>query len=146
MKKILLLFVAIFALVIPITALAHCPLCVAGAGALAVLATSLGVSSVVVGILIGAFALALGLWLAPLVKKQYIPYQKQVLTLLIAVTTIIPVMPFIKDYGPLYISLGGKYGTPWHNTYTIDLFLFGSIVGALLMLVAPSVKIGRAHV
>ena len=140
MKKILFYFVAILVLVVPKTASAHCPLCVAGAGALAVLATSLGVSSVVVGILIGAFALALGLWLAPLVKKQYIPYQKQVLTLLIAVTTIIPVMPFIKDYGPLYISLGGKYGTPWHNTYTIDLFLFGSIVGALLMLVAPSVS------
>ena len=140
MKKILFYFVAILALVVPKTASAHCPLCVAGAGALAVLAASLGVSSVVVGILIGAFALALGLWLAPLVKKQYIPYQKQILTLLIAVTTIIPVMPFIKDYGPLYISLGGKYGTPWHNTYTIDLFLFGSVVGALLMLMAPSVS------
>ena len=140
MKKILFYFVAILVLVVPKTASAHCPLCVAGAGALAVLATSLGVSSVVVGILIGAFALALGLWLAPLVKKRYIPYQKQILTLLIAVTTIIPVMPFIKDYGPLYISLGGKYGTPWHNTYTIDLFLFGSVVGAFLMLVAPSVS------
>ncbi|KKT87065.1 MAG: hypothetical protein A2119_02980 [Candidatus Colwellbacteria bacterium GWA2_46_10] len=140
MKKILFYFVAILVLVVPKTASAHCPLCVAGAGALAVLATSLGVSSVVVGILIGAFALALGLWLAPLVKKRYIPYQKQILTLLIAVTTIIPVMPFIKDYGPLYISLGGKYGTPWHNTYTIDLFLFGSVVGALLMLMAPSVS------
>ena len=140
MKKILLLFVAIFALVIPRTALAHCPLCVAGAGALAVLATSLGVSSVVVGILTGAFALALGLWLAPLIKKQYISYQKQILTLLIFVSTIVPVMPFIKDYGPLYISFGGEYGTPWHNTYTVDLFLFGSILGAILMLIAPSVS------
>ena len=94
----------------------------------------------VVGILIGAFALALGLWLAPLVKKQYIRYQRQILTLIIFLGTIIPIMPFIKDYGPLYISLGGEYGTPWHNTYTIDLFLFGSVVGALLMLVAPSVS------
>ena len=49
-------------------------------------------------------------------------------------------MPFIKDYGPLYISLGGEYGTPWHNTYTVDLFLFGTAVGAVLMLVAPSVS------
>ncbi|MCR4260909.1 MAG: hypothetical protein NUV96_01005 [Candidatus Colwellbacteria bacterium] len=140
MKKILLSFVAIFTLAIPRTALAHCPLCVAGAGALAVLATSLGVSSVVVGILTGAFALALGLWLAPFIKKQYIPYQRQMLTLLIFVSTIIPVMPFIKDYGPLYISLGGEYGTPWHNTYVIDLFLFGSLIGAILMLVAPLVS------
>ena len=137
MKKILFYFVAILALVVPKTASAHCPLCVAGAGALAVLAASLGISSVVVGILIGAFALALGLWLAPLVKKQYIPYQKQILTLLIFVGTIVPIMPLIKDYGPLYISLGGEYGTLWHNTYTVDLFLFGSVVGVVLMLVAP---------
>ena len=140
MKKILFYFVAILALIVPKTASAHCPLCVAGAGALAVLAASLGVSSVVVGILIGAFALALGLWLAPLVKKQYIPYQKQILTLLIFVGTIVPIMPLIRDYGPLYISLGGEYGTLWHNTYTIDLFLFGSVVGVVLMLVAPLVS------
>ena len=140
MKKILFYFVAILVLVVPKTASAHCPLCVAGAGALAVLAASLGGSSVVVGILIGAFALALGLWLAPLVKKQYIPYQKQILTLLIFVGTIVPIMPLIKDYGPLYISLGGEYGTLWHNTYTVDLFLFGSVVGVVLMLVAPLVS------
>ena len=140
MKKILFYFVAILALIVPKTASAHCPLCVAGAGALAVLAASLGISSVVVGILIGAFALALGLWLAPLVKKQYIPYQKQILTLLIFVGTIVPIMPLIRDYGPLYISLGGEYGTLWHNTYTVDLFLFGSVVGVVLMLVAPLVS------
>ncbi len=140
MKKTASLFAVFLVLAVSKTASAHCPLCVAGAGALAVLATSLGVSSVVVGILIGAFALALGLWLVPLVKKQYIPYQKQILTLLIFVGTIVPIMPFIKDYGPLYISLGGEYGTPWHNTYTIDLFLFGSMVGAVLMLVAPFVS------
>ena len=140
MEKVIFSFVLGLALVFSKTASAHCPLCVAGAGALAVLATSLGVSSVVVGILIGAFALALGLWLAPLVKKQYIRYQRQILTLVIFLGTIIPIMPFIKDYGPLYISLGGEYGTPWHNTYTIDLFLFGVAVGTILMLVAPSIS------
>ena len=140
MKRIMLSLIVVLVLIIPKTASAHCPLCVAGAGALAVLATSLGVSSVVVGILIGAFALALGLWLAPLVKKQYISRQRQILTLIIFLGTIIPIMPFIKDYGPLYISLGGEYGTPWHNTYTVDLFLFGTAVGAILMLVAPSVS------
>jgi len=140
MKRILLSLAAVFILIVPKTVLAHCPLCVAGAGALAVVATSLGVSSVVVGILIGAFALALGLWLAPMVKKQYIRYQRQILTLVIYLGTIIPIMPFIKDYGPLYISLGGEYGTPWHNTYTVNLFLFGSLLGSALMLVAPSVS------
>ena len=140
MKKVLLPFMAILALAVPKTALAHCPLCVAGAGALAILATSLGVSSMVVGILIGAFALALGLWLAPLIKKQYVSHQRQILTLIIFLGTIIPIAPLIKDYGPLYISLGGKYGTPWHNTYIVDLFLFGTAVGAILMFVAPSIS------
>ena len=59
---------------------------------------------------------------------------------MIFVGTIVPIMPFIKDYGPLYISLGGEYGTPWHNTYTIDLFLFGSVAGVILMLGAPLVS------
>ena len=140
MKKAASLFAVFLVLATSKTAFAHCPLCTVGAGALAVLAASLGVSSVVVGVLIGAFALALSLWLAPLVKKQYIPYQKRILTLLIFVGTIVPIMPFIKDYGPLYISLGGEYGTPWHNTYTIDLFLFGTIVGAILVFVAPLIS------
>jgi len=122
------------------TASAHCPLCTAGAGALAVLAASLGVSSVVVGILIGAFALALSLWLSAMVKKQYIPRQKSVLTVLIFLGTILPIMPFIQDYGPLYISLGGEYGSLWHNTYVIDLFLVGSLLGALIVWAAPFVS------
>ncbi|MDZ4231287.1 MAG: hypothetical protein U1C52_00640 [Patescibacteria group bacterium] len=142
MKKSLFPVIAAFLVLIPKTASAHCPLCTVGAGALAVLAASLGVSSVVVGILIGAFALALALWLAPMVKKQYIPYQKYILIALIFLGTVVPIMPFIKDYGPLYISLGGEYGTPWHNTYTIDLFLFGSALGAILMFVAPALSRG----
>ena len=131
-----------FILITAKSASAHCPLCTAGAGALAVLAASLGVSSVVVGILLGAFALALALWLAPMLKKQYVPYQRQILVALIFLGTILPIMPLIRDYGPLYISLGGEYGTWFHNTYTIDLFLFGSVVGALIMFLAPFVSRG----
>lgn len=124
-------------LVIPSVASAHCPLCTAGAGALAVFAASIGVSSVVVGILIGAFAIALGLWIAPLVKKHYVPYQKQILTLLIFLGTVIPILPLVRDYGPLYLSLGGEYGTLLHNTYTINLYILGVVVGAIIMLISP---------
>jgi hypothetical protein len=136
MKKKVLFTIPVLALV-PKAALAHCPLCTIGAGALAVLAASLGVSSVVVGVLIGAFALALSLWLAPMIKKQYIPYQKEVLTILIFLGTVIPIMPLIRDYGPLYLSLGGEYGTLLHNTYTINLFILGVVIGSIVMLVAP---------
>lgn len=113
--------------------LAHCPLCTAGAGVLAILAASLGVSSVVVGVLIGAFALALSLWISGMVKKQYIPYQKHILTVVIFLGTVIPIMPFIEHYAPFYVPFIGEYGT----TYTINLYIFGVVIGSFIMFVAP---------
>ena len=136
MKKLAFLALPLLTLV-PRVALAHCPLCTVGAGALAVFAAYLGVSSIIVGVLIGAFALALGAWLAPLLKREYIPYQKEALTLLIYLSTVVPVMPLVRDYGPFYISLGGEYGTLFNNTYVVDLFLFGAVVGGLLVAIAP---------
>lgn len=132
-------FLPAFALFVffPKLAAAHCPLCTVGAGVLAVLAASLGVSSMVVGVLIGAFALALSLWIAKMPKKEYVPYQKQLLTLVIFLGTAIPIMPLIVDYAPLYVSLWGTYGNPLHTTYTVNLFLVGVLIGALLLFVAP---------
>jgi hypothetical protein len=122
---------------LPKVASAHCPLCTAGAGALAILAASLGVSSVVVGVLVGAFALALSFWIAKAVKRQYIPYQRYILIIGIFLGTVIPIMPFIEHYAPLYVPFIGEYGT----TYTINLYLLGVVIGALIMFVAPSVNI-----
>jgi hypothetical protein len=139
MKKLLFLAIPVFGLV-PKLASAHCPLCTAGAGALAVLAASLGVSSVIVGILIGAFALALSIWLSSKVKKEYVPFQKQLLTLIIFLSTVVPIMPLVRDYGPLYVALGGEYGTLTHNTYTINLYVLGVIIGGIIMLIAPSLS------
>ncbi|MEX0918898.1 MAG: hypothetical protein WDZ85_02965 [Candidatus Paceibacterota bacterium] len=121
---------------VPKVASAHCPLCTAGAGALAVLAASLGVSSVVVGVFIGAFALALSLWISGMVKKRYIPYQKHILTVIIFLGTVIPIMPFVEHYAPFYLPFIGEYGT----TYTINLYVFGVIVGAFIMFVAPYIS------
>lgn len=118
---------------IPKVTLAHCPLCVVGAGALAVLAASFGVSSIIVGLLIGAFALALGLWTGGLIKKRYIPYQKSIMAISVFLSTIIPIMPMVKHYKPLYVPFIGTYGT----TYTINLYLFGVIIGAIIILVSP---------
>jgi len=134
MKKCLLTL-PVFVLV-PKVAFAHCPLCTAGAGVLAVLAASLGVSSVVVGVFIGAFSLALGLWISKAIKKQYISFQKQILTILIFLGTVIPIMPFIEHYAPLYIPFIGEYGT----TYTINLYILGVIIGASIMFIAPYIS------
>jgi len=121
------------ALLIPKVASAHCPLCTVAAGALAVLAASLGVSVVVVGVLIGAFSLALGLWLSGMVKREYIHYQKPILAALIFLATVLPIMPLVQDYGPFYVPFIGEYGT----TYAVNLYLLGVCIGALIMLVAP---------
>ncbi len=134
MKKYFSLF-ALFAL-IPNVTYAHCPLCTVGAGALAVLAASLGVSSVVVGVLIGAFSLALGFWLSGMVKREYIAFQKHILTALIFLGTVVPIAPFIREYGPLYISFIGEYGT----TYAVNLYVVGVIIGAILMYVSPYIS------
>lgn len=135
-KFYLLPAVALFA-VIPRLVAAHCPLCTAGAGALAVLASSLGVSSVIVGLLIGAFALALGLWLASLPIKEYFPGQSALIIILIFLSTVVPIMPLVRDYGPLYLALGGPYGSAFHKTYVIDLYAFGIVLGAVIMGLAP---------
>ncbi|MDP2651491.1 MAG: hypothetical protein Q8O98_02795 [bacterium] len=134
-KSIVLALASLF--LIPAYAQAHCPLCTVGAGALAVLAASLGVSTASVGVFIGAFSLALGLWVAKLVKKKYFKQQDALLTLAIFLSTIIPIMPLIKEYRPLYIKLFGSYGTLFHNTYAFNLYLTGAAVGAVILWLSP---------
>lgn len=131
-KRLLFLSLAL----VPKATLAHCPLCTIGAGALAILAASLGVSSVVVGILIGAFALALGLWISNLIKKQYIPYQKIIFLVIVSLSTVIPIAPLVQDYGPLYLPFMGSYGA----TYAINLYVLGVIIGSAIMFVSPSIS------
>lgn len=136
-KNILLFFLLLFFLFQPKIASAHCPLCVAGAGALAVVAASIGISTIVVGLFIGAFSLALGIWFSRLAKKKYIKYQDLIVSIMIFLGTILPIMPLVQEYRPLYISLIGEYGTLLHNTYIINLYLLGSIIGAILLFVSP---------
>ncbi|MEX1014053.1 MAG: hypothetical protein WDZ80_02750 [Candidatus Paceibacterota bacterium] len=135
MKKLLLFPLSLLGLVPKIVS-AHCPLCTAGAGALAILAASLGVSSIVVGVLIGAFSLALGLWISKLVKKKYIPYQEEILSSLIFLSTVLPLMPLVQDYGPFFVPFIGEYG----STYTINLYIFGVVIGTLIMFISPYIS------
>lgn len=125
---------------IPTTVKAHCPLCTAGAGALAIGAAYLGVSSYIVGLMIGAFALALGLWIPRTIKKKYIPYQNQLLTLIIFVSTVLPIMPLVQHYTSFNIYWFGEYGGVFNKTYMVSRFLIGSLVGALIMFVSPNVS------
>ncbi|HBF66902.1 MAG TPA: hypothetical protein DDW36_00560 [Candidatus Magasanikbacteria bacterium] len=137
-KKILGIFVVLA--FIPGVAKAHCPLCTIGAGALAVGAAYIGISTAAVGVFIGAFALALGLWIARLVKKQYIPYQQPILVALIFISTVVPIMPLIREYRSINVYLSGEYGSLLNRTYMFNLFVIGVLIGAGILYVSPFVS------
>lgn len=129
---------------------AHCPLCTIGAGAVAVGASFLGVKDIVTGIFIGAFATALGLWSAKLIKKQFVRFQNEITTIVIFLLTVLPVSQIVKSYLPLYFDWGGAYGSIFNRTYIFNALFVGSLIGALIMLISPRLsrklkdKIGRS--
>ncbi|HLC65430.1 MAG TPA: hypothetical protein VJI46_04890 [Candidatus Nanoarchaeia archaeon] len=137
MKKLLAFLTALIALE---SVHAHCPLCTVGAAAAAGGAAYLGVSNVVIGIFIGAFAVSMGWWVSRLIKRQFVRFQMPLIILLSFATTVIPMMPLIKGYYPLYVSVIGDYG----GIYLINLFLAGSFAGGFIVSITPwlSKKIG----
>ncbi|PJA89888.1 MAG: hypothetical protein CO137_01850 [Candidatus Magasanikbacteria bacterium CG_4_9_14_3_um_filter_32_9] len=139
MKKRLFIALLSFGF-IPVVAKAHCPLCTVGAGALAVGARYLGISTVIVGIFIGAFALALGYWISLIVKKQYVKYQKQIIIVLIFLFTVIPLIPLVKEYQSFNLFLFGDYGSLMNRTYMYDRFIIGAIIGAIIMYISPEIS------
>lgn len=124
----------------PVTVSAHCPLCVGGAGAAAGAAALLGVSYGAIGVFIGAFSVAMALWIPRLIKAQYIPHQSKVLSVLIYATTVGPLLPLFEDYSSIYLDLGGEYGTLMNQTHLINLFLVGAVIGTIIVLAAPYIS------
>ncbi len=112
---------------------AHCPLCTIGAGAAAGAAVWLGVSKVAVALLIGGFAMSMGMWFSKIPKKRYIPFQKTLITLVVFLTTVLPLLPIFTAIGPLYLSFIGQYG----STYAINYSLVSSLFGGLIVLSSP---------
>lgn len=138
MNKVILTILSILILIAkPVSVSAHCPLCTAGAGALAVFSSWLGVSTATVGVFLGAFALALGLWLARLIPTKYFTGQDLVVIVATVLVTLWPISPLIREYRPLYIAWGGEYGSLMHNTYTLDLFVVGALIGLVISILAP---------
>lgn len=119
---------------VPTKVLAHCPLCVGGAGAAAALASFLGLKFGTIGVLIGGFAVALSLLIANRLPQKF-KYQKVVVAWAIYLTTLIPVYPLLKgDVTPWFVSISGELGSPLNQTYLIDMFIVGSILGSLIVL------------
>ena len=121
---------------VPNFAQAHCPLCTVGAGAAAALAAWFGVKIMVIGVFLGAFALAMGLWIARLIKYRF-PYKGLLLGLASFLLTIFPLQPLFQDYTSLYITWGGKYGSIFNRTYVLDRFVIGAVIGAVILAAVP---------
>lgn len=134
----LALFIVLGAVFSPLVTHAHCPLCTAGAGLLAIAAASLGVPALIISTLLGGFALALGLWFAKLIKKKYIRYQDFLLAGVIYVSTVVPLWPILKEYKTLYAPFLGfdKYA----DKIPVDVYTVGVLLGAGLLIIAPYVS------
>ncbi|MEK6863012.1 MAG: hypothetical protein AABW57_02525 [Nanoarchaeota archaeon] len=105
---------------------AHCPLCTGAVVAGAVGAKYLGLDITILGIFVGAFAISLGLWISRKIKN-YFKYQNTLIVTSSFFLTVIPSLAFIKDM--TYISLLSK-------VYFVNKLLIGSIIGALVTLLA----------
>ena len=124
----------------PLAARAHCPLCTAGAGLVAIGAYWAGVNGLTIGLWLGAFAMALGLWIARLVKRKYFRFQYMAIWAFSWATTLPPLKMLLSDYTSIYINWGGDYGSLFNRTYPINLFLIGGVLGAVIIHVSPSLS------
>ena len=118
------------------TVLAHCPLCTLGAAAAVGGAAYLGVNKVVLSLFVGGFATSMGMWFARVVKRKYIPFQKTIIILGSFFLTVIPILPMINAYFPLFLWFIGDYG----KTYAVNASLIGSFFGGLLVFISPKLS------
>lgn len=114
---------------------AHCPLCTVGAGAAATGAVWLGVSKVVVALLLGAFAMSMGVWFSRLIekRKKFFRGQNVLVALGIFLLTFVPLIPIVQAYGPLPINLFGSYGSLLNRTYMVDYSLYAGLLGGIIV-------------
>src|SRR3989344_8592817 len=137
--KFKIFFLLFFSLALVKNAYAHCPLCTVGAAAAAGGAAWLGVSKIVIGVFIGAFAVSIGWWVSNLIKKGYVPFQGPLIILFSFATTVFPLLSLevMQSNYPLLITLAGDYGFLLNRTYILNLFFIGSVIGGLLVSITP---------
>ena len=140
MKKsfFILVFILVF-IFLSYNVMAHCPLCTIGAGAAAAGAVWLGVQKVAVAVLIGGFAMSMGMWFARLIKKRwnYFKGQDWVVIMGVFLLTVLPLLPIIGQTTGFYFNLGGSYGSLMNRTYVLNLSLFSSLLGGIIVYFSP---------
>ena len=140
MKKELI-FLFLFSIILLVkNASAHCPLCTITAGAAAAGGVYLGVNKLIIGLLIGAFAMSMGMWFARIVKKKYIPFQKTLIIAIIFFITVLPLLPIFSKVTGFSVDLFGDYGTLFNRTYVVDQSLLISLLGGLIVFISPTLN------
>lgn len=139
---VLVFFSFIFSLFLMNLVSAHCPLCTIGAGAAAAGAVWLGVEKAAVAVLIGGFAMSMGMWFARVIKKRwnYFRYQDALVIIGVFLLTVLPILPIIGQTTGYYLSLFGDYGSLTNRTYVLNLSLFSSLLGGAIVYVAPGMS------
>lgn len=100
---------------------AHCPLCTGAMVAGVTVARIYGVDDAVLGLWIGALIVSTALWFNRVVKRQYIPFQGLVLSVIAFLFTVIP-MYYAGIFGGVYATIFG-----------IDKMLFGMVAGGIAL-------------
>src|SRR3989338_8723108 len=116
---------------------AHCPLCTAGIALAAGGAVYMGVNKAVIGIFVGAFAISTGWWVARLIKKKLFRFQDTAIIFLSFLLTVLPLYPLLDQVTGFPIYWFGDYGSIFNKTYLIHISLVTSIIGGLIILLAP---------
>ncbi|MBI5635332.1 hypothetical protein HY993_00005 [Candidatus Micrarchaeota archaeon] len=120
---------------------AHCPLCTAGIVAAAGGAAVLGVNTLVIGLFVGGFAVSTGAWAANALLKKASSAIKNLVALASFLLTVLPATALIPpSYYPVGVFWFGDYGGLFNQTYIIDKFLVGSIIGGAIVFAAPSIS------
>ena len=127
-------------LLAPLPTLAHCPLCTAGIGLVAIGAYWIGVKAMTIGVVLGALATVFGLWLDTLLKKKYLPYQRELVVSASWLLTLVPLRLLFADYASWYVDWFGEYGSFFNRTYIVNVFWVGAAIGTVLILLAPALS------
>jgi hypothetical protein len=117
---------------------AHCPLCTVGVGMISGVAATFGINEMSIGVFVGAFALAMGLWISNLLRFE--GWRRWILVLSSFALTVFPLTTIMGDLLPLYIHVAGDYGSLLNRTYLVNLFSVGSVIGAVITLVSPEIS------
>ncbi len=127
----LFFFLFVFLSGTAIAAHAHCPLCTAAVGSAAVAAKYYGIDTSILGVMIGAFGISTGLWLANSIKRKFVKFQTPLIVIASFLLTVIPLMPLMADTIYFPMLLFGQGGTAFNQVYWINKMLIGSIVGGI---------------